>query len=505
MLAKGWSPWCRVLKGPMLLALAACALPALCNVQKALDEYVFSFDPHYSYTILDNLTYRNNNSTVFFLNMTSQKWLDETHVDQPIWWHYLSITVPDKVTPGLEDTAFMFINGGKNHQKPPAPSDDFVAFTTLLAVSTGTIAACISQIPNEPLKFTSDPFGKESRVEDEIIAYTWWHFLNNHTDDPKWLLRFPMTKASVRGLDTIAEFAFKISGGSWRIKRFTVAGASKRGWTTWTVAAVDKRVISLIPIVMDELNLVKNLHHHYKSYGGWTFAFKDYYHMNITRDLDSPQLQQLADEVDPFSFNKRYMNKSTYIISTGGDEFFVVDNSHYFFSELSGDKYLRIIPNAEHSCRGHWLSIFFSMRAFFLSTALKQNRPKIFWNRTETDKTAAIYFYTDTKPLTIQAYHAKTLDYKRRDFRLFVGKPKNPDQLLFHPVIWLPSKVQKKSFGIYKKEFEKPKDGWLAFFIQVTYRGPEKSVLEFTTEVHIIPDAFPFPDCTGEKCYGTLV
>lgn len=34
-----------------------------------------------------------------------------------------------------------------------------------------------------------------------------------------------------------------------------VAGGSKRGWTTWTTAAVDKRVFGAIPIVMDMLDL----------------------------------------------------------------------------------------------------------------------------------------------------------------------------------------------------------------------------------------------------------
>ena len=31
----------------------------------------------------------------------------------------------------------------------------------------------------------------------------------------------------------------------------------QRGWTTWTTGAVDKRVIGIIPIVMDLLNMAK--------------------------------------------------------------------------------------------------------------------------------------------------------------------------------------------------------------------------------------------------------
>ena len=40
------------------------------------------------------------------------------------------------------------------------------------------------------------------------------------------------------------------------IEKFCVAGASKRGWTTWTTTIVDSRVIGSIPMVMDLLNFV---------------------------------------------------------------------------------------------------------------------------------------------------------------------------------------------------------------------------------------------------------
>lgn len=52
--------------------------------------------------------------------------------------------------------------------------------------------------------------------------------------------------------DAVTDFAMK--QGFAEIKKFMVAGESKRGWTTWTTAAVDKRVFAAIPIVMDMLD-----------------------------------------------------------------------------------------------------------------------------------------------------------------------------------------------------------------------------------------------------------
>ena len=45
--------------------------------------------------------------------------------------------------------------------------------------------------------------------------------------------------------------------------------------------------------------LFQNLHHHYRSLGGWTFAFSPYYDTNFTKNLDNPATQKMAQIIDP--------------------------------------------------------------------------------------------------------------------------------------------------------------------------------------------------------------
>ena len=70
---------------------------------------------------------------------------------------------------------------------------------------------------------------------------------------------------------------------------------------TWTTAAVDKRVFAIAPIVMDLLNTTHSLSHHYRSLGGWTFAFKEYYELNLTERFTTPQFSKMMDIIDPLS------------------------------------------------------------------------------------------------------------------------------------------------------------------------------------------------------------
>lgn len=75
-----------------------------------LDDYVNTPDSHYKYEMIT--IFETYGAKVYILNMTSQKWQDETFVESPIWWHVLVISIPDKIT--RPDAAFMLIDGGKN-------------------------------------------------------------------------------------------------------------------------------------------------------------------------------------------------------------------------------------------------------------------------------------------------------------------------------------------------------------------------------------------------------
>jgi PhoPQ-activated pathogenicity-related protein len=182
------------------------------------------------------------------------------------------------------------------------------------------VVTALFQIPDEHITFSSDPIQK-SRSEDAIIAFTWDHFLKDPSN-PEWLVRFPMVKASLRAMDATKEYMqFKYPEKATSLDYFNVAGASKRGWTTWLVGAVDPtRVMTIIPIVLDAINFTAVEHHQFRSYGAWSFALEDYTDMNITERFDDPNMVTLQQNVDPYFYKER-LTMPKFVVNAGMDEF----------------------------------------------------------------------------------------------------------------------------------------------------------------------------------------
>jgi PhoPQ-activated pathogenicity-related protein len=448
-----------------------------------LDDYVHAPDPTYKWTF--DSSFQGFGYTVYVLNLTSQTWMTANETNHPVWAHWLAICIPEQIT---HHTAFMYIDGGGITDSAPKT----IGYVEMICLNSRTVTATLLTIPNEPISFTAE--GK-SRNEDAIIAYTWAHFLN-HTDQPIWLLRLPMTKAAVKAMDAIQEFTATLPRVP-PVKNFVVAGASKRGWTTWTTGCVDDRVIAMVPMVMPILNIVPNMNHHYQAYGGWSFALDDYLQMGIMDYLNRPEFLELAAVVDPYSYRDR-LTMPKLVLTAAGDEFFLPDSPQFFMKDLPDEKFLTVIPDAEHSLGTAIVEVINTISTFYRLILTNTPRPKYHYQIIRSNTTGSIIVNTTggSRPYQVKMWYAYTMSNTLRDFRLVIC-PKIPDCL--QPILWLSEDLQESGPGTntWIAQMDAPKSGWAAFLIELTYSYTfglfEKEFLQISTELNIIPDQMPFP------------
>ena len=89
----------------------------------------------------------------------------------------------------------------------------------------------------------------------------------------------------------------------------------------------------------------------YKFLLGWSFAFEDYWEMNITNKIDDPLFQTAMDIIDPFSYRDKILMPKLVVDGTM-DEFFLLDDSTYWWHEMPNAYELNrfiMVPNADHT------------------------------------------------------------------------------------------------------------------------------------------------------------
>lgn len=426
----------------------------------ALDRYVAEPDPAYRWSVVS--TRQEGPLTVTTIEMTSQTWLTRAEIDRPEWKHYLTVMRPD----GVEgDISLLFIGGGANDRTTLPKTDAMLA---AFATRTKTIVTELRMVPNQPLTFFNDGV---ARKEDDLIAYGWRKYLDG--GDDKWLARLPMTKAAVRAMDTVQAFAQSPEGGRRAITRFVVAGASKRGWTTWTTAAVDSRVVALMPIVIDVLNLKPSMIHHYRAYGFWTPAVGDYVTHGIMDRIGDPRFGSLLALTEPYAYRDR-LSIPKYIVNASGDQFFAPDSWQFYFGDLKGESYLRYVPNADHSLKGSKAPE--ELLAFYAAIVKNAPRPKFAW-KAGADGTLEIA--PQDRPVKVTFWQAT--NPAARDFRIETLGP-----------VWTATDVQPDAGGVYRAKIEAPAKGFRAGFLEVTFSADGAAPLVFSTGVRVMPDILPF-------------
>jgi PhoPQ-activated pathogenicity-related protein len=431
----------------------------------ALDAYVAKPDPAYKWEL--KATYPGDGQTTYVLEMTSQTWRSETDVDRPVWTHWMTVVKPDVVK---HDKALLFIWQGDNTDPAPVKAQDR---SIRIAKETGSVVAEVGMVPNQPLYFTDSK--DKARFEDDIIAYTRVkHFT---TKDDEWLVRLAMVKAGVKAMDATQEFMKSNAGGKVDISEFVVAGASKRGWTTWLVGAVDERVIGIMPMVIDALNSEEITKHHFEVLGFFAPSLDDYVnHGLFPHKIGTPEYQAVLAIEDPYNYrNRNRLKIPKFIVNASGDQFFLPDNSRFYYGDLPEEKRLRYVENTAHNLADS--DAVSSMLAWYNSVITGGKRPGYSWNMVDAN---GITVKPDTPPKEVRLWQAH--NPKARDFRVeSVGK------------FYTSMPLQAQADGTYFGQVDMPTEGFTAFFVEMSWdSGLPDAPFKFTTPVQIVPDTLPF-------------
>jgi PhoPQ-activated pathogenicity-related protein len=429
-----------------------------------LDEYVHQLDPTFKWEAVTKVDGNRSQTTV--IKLTSQAWRGESDVDRPVWNHWLIVVRPTELKTAK---ALLVVSGGGNDTPPPDGANEVVS---RIAEATGSVVAELKMIPNQPLVFHGD--GKP-RKEDDLIAYGWNQFLE--TGDATWLPRLPMVKSVARAMDCLQEWSEK--EGS-RIEKFVVTGASKRGWTTWMIGAVDPRVEAIIPIVIDVVNMQSCMKHHAAAYGFWATAVGNYYEHKILQRPRHPRMAKLFQIEDPYFYLDR-LTMPKYIVNSAGDQYFCPDSSQFYFDELKGEKHLRYIPNTDHGL-DRSLDGITSLVAFYQMIVAGKPRPEMTWS---FEDDGAIRVRTDVTPRRVVFWQAT--NPTARDFRLAtIGKA------------FVATELKPEADGTWVGRAASPEKGWTASLVELTYDSGGTFPFKVSTGVRVTPDTLPYADLDQE-------
>ena len=435
------------------------------NPTNILDTYVARPDPSFAWKVANTFSGDGYHGVV--IDLTSQTWLSADQTDRSVWKHYLTLTIPNQLT---SDKAFLYIGGGNNlGGAPSSPTPRFAQ----MAVDTGSVIAELGQVPNQPMRFTET--SDVARNEDDIISYLQARY--DASKNPEALLRLPMVKSGTAAMTAIQQFMASDAGGKTSIDGFVVAGGSKRGWTAWLVGLEDPRVIGMIPIVINVLDVDATTRHHWETMGYFSPALGDYVKAGLIPDHTGTKMAAVNTIEDPLNYRGRpRMLIPKFIVNAVGDEYFPPDNTKFSYHLLPGAKQLRMLPNSRHSTAGTDLNE--SMTAWYDSLIHNRAAPDYSW--TVRADGALVVNAGKTKPTQVLLWQGT--NPKARDFRVDSIGAK----------AFTSTELKPESDGSYIGQVAKPAEGFTAFFVELTYPSGMKFPLKVTTEVYVNPDTYPY-------------
>ncbi|GGG85767.1 PhoPQ-activated pathogenicity protein [Parapedobacter pyrenivorans] len=364
--------------------------------EDALYHYLGMNDGSYAWELKDVI--KEGPITAYDIALTSQTW--HGHV----WKHQLTVIVPKKVK---RSTALLFIDGGSvdslgepNWRDPR--KNGVVRAVGRIAMENKAITAVLKQVPMQPL------YG--GRREDALISMTLHNYQQDN--DYTWPLLFPMTKSALRAMDAIQEFTAREL--HQKVADFVVAGASKRGWTTWlTGASGDKRVKAIAPIVIDVVNMPANLSYQIAAYEEYSEEIKDYTDLGIPQGMGTESGRNIVTMVDPYSYRSK-LTMPKMIFNGTNDPYWVVDAIKHYLDSIPGQNLLHYVPNAGHDL-GDGKQAFRALGAFFGFTARGEPYPLTKWKTSIRD--GKVFVDIEATPKHLEGVRLWSAHSEDRDFR----------------------------------------------------------------------------------------
>ena len=241
------------------------------------------------------------------------------------WQNHLMIIRPPIV---LSTVAVIFITGDYKY------TQEELSIFRLLALQNKAYVAVLFDIPNQPL------FG--GLREDWLLSYSFSQFIE--TGDYSWPALLPMVKSTVVSMNLLDDY---IKNMGDKIEGFILTGGSKRGWTTWLTAAMDKRVKGIVPIAFDNLNIAEQMQHQLSFWGSFSPSIREYVERGILDDLDNPVKRDLLQYIDPFTYRMDLEVPKLIVVGTN-DPYWPIDASKLYVDNLPGYFSMVYAPNAGH-------------------------------------------------------------------------------------------------------------------------------------------------------------
>ena len=392
-------------------------------------------------------------------------------VDHPQWKHRIQVFIPKKIN---HTTALLYINGGTLYpEQASSDADNKEIDFARIANTSRSIVINLMDIPNQYMTFNQT----KPLKEDYLIAYTWQKFIDNPDKNRHWPLQLPMTKSVIHTMDIIQRLQQE---KGWNIDNFVVSGGSKRGWIAWLVAAMDKRITAVVPMVIEVLNIRPSMNHHNSVYGDWADPVKRSYG-HLMQELNTDKMNQLSTIVDPYSYRDN-LSLPKYIISASADDFFLPDSAQFYFKDLPGKKWMRVLPNLRHYIV--WLEpelVTNTLLSLYGSFINKKQLPEL---SVEMNKDELLV-NSSIEPSEINIWWA--YNPSARDFRITQNNPK------FQPFKAMPISFKCEKDCNVNIKLDPPNKGWDAYFVEARYSNKPFPDFVLTSQVFIVPNILAYP------------